>query len=29
MENPELPVVQVGTYEIKPNGEDVFKPLVN
>jgi hypothetical protein len=28
-ENPAIPVVQVGTYEIKPNGEDVFRPLVN
>ena len=28
-ENPTLPVVQIGTYEIKPNGEHVFKTLVN
>jgi hypothetical protein len=29
LNNPEVPVVQVGTYEIKPNGEEVFKTLVN
>jgi len=29
LENPKVHVVQVGTYEIRPNGEYVFRPLVN